>query len=240
MGVTQDGGSPGRAPDVEGGPAPARPPTRASRRTERLLFGAAFLCVAGAHVWTIWMAPTALSFSARHVHTDNAVIVMMGKHMLEKGEFPIFYYGQDWFGSLSAVVHAAVFFVLGGIPPWPIHVAPLLFFLGFCLALYGLARDALGPAVAACALLWNVVTPVRLSEYAVTPHGGYVEALMLGTVVLWLSVRLVRAQGTWRKRGYHVLLGLAGGLAWWTSPLVIYALLAAGAFVVLRDKLAGI
>ncbi|MGH7358604.1 MAG: discoidin domain-containing protein, partial [Candidatus Rokuibacteriota bacterium] len=42
------------------------------------------------------------------------------------------------------------------------------------------------------------------------------------------------------KRGYHVLLGLAGGLAWWTSPLVIYALLAAGAFVVLRDKLAGI
>ena len=79
------------------------------------------------------MAPTAPSFSPRHVHTDNAVMLLMGKHMLEKGEFPIFYYGQDWFGSLSAMVHAAVFLALGGIPPWSIHVAPLLFFLGFCL-----------------------------------------------------------------------------------------------------------
>ena len=240
MGVTQDGSSPTRSPDVGGGPEAAPPPASSRRRNELLLFGAVFLCVAGAHIWTIWMAPNALSFSARHVHTDNAVILLMGKHILEKGEFPIFYYGQDWFGSLSAIVHAAVFFVLGAIPPWSIHVAPLLFFLGFCVALYLLTRDALGPAVAALALLWNVVTPVRLSEYAVTPHGGYVEALMLGTVVLWLSARLVRAQGTRRKAAYHVLLGLAGGLAWWTSPLVIYALLASGAYVVLRDKLAAV
>jgi F5/8 type C domain len=237
MGVTQDGSSPTPSP---GDPGTARPRADWSRSREVLLVCAVFLWVAGAHVWTIWMAPSALSFSARHVHTDNVVILMMGKHILEKGEFPIFYYGQDWFGSLSAIVHAAVFFVLGGIPPWSIHVAPLLFFLGFCLALYLLARDVLGPAAAVCALLWNVVTPLRLSEYAVTPHGGYVEALTLGTVVLWLSVRLVAAQGTWRKRGYHVLLGLAGGLAWWTSPLVIYAVLAAGAYVVLRDKLAAV
>ena len=186
------------------------------------------------------MAPNALSFSVRHVHTDNAVMPMMGKHILEKGEFPIFYYGQDWFGSLSAVVHAAVFLVLGGIPPWSIHVAPLLFFLGFCLALYLLTRDALGPAVASWALLWNVVTPVRLSEYSVMPHGGYVEALMLGTVLLWLSVRLPLAQETWRKSGYYVLLGLTGGVAWWTSPLVIYQVLASGVYVVMREKLAAL
>ena len=185
------------------------------------------------------MAPNALSFSVRHVHTDNAVMPMMGKHILEKGEFPIFYYGQHWFGSLSAVVHAAIFLVLGGIPSWSIHVAPLLFFLGFCLVLYLLTRDALGPAVALWALLWNVVTPVHLSEYTVMPHGGYVEALMLGTVLLWLSVRLGMAQGT-RKSGYYILLGLAGGLAWWTSPLVIYQLLASGVYVVMRERLAAL
>ena len=53
----------------------------------------------------------------------------------------------------------------------------------------------LGPAVALVALAWNIVTPVPLSEYTVMPHGGYVEGLMLGTVLLWLAVRLVRAQG---------------------------------------------
>jgi hypothetical protein len=206
------------------------------RRDELWLLAAVFLSVAGTHIWMIWMAPTALSFSPRHVHTDNAVMLMMGKHVLEKGEFPIFYYGQDWFGSLSALVHAAVFLVLRGIPPWSIHVAPLLFFLGFCLVLYLLTRDALGPAVALWALAWSIVTPVRLSEYTVMPHGGYVEGLMLGTVLLWLSVRLVRARGGWRKRGYYALLGFAGGLAWWTSPLVVYQLLACGVYVLMREK----
>ena len=125
------------------------------------------------------MAPTAFTFSPEHVHTDNAVMLLMGKHILEKGEFPIFYYGQNWFGSLSALVHAGVFLALGGIPSWSIHVAPLLFFLGFCLVLYLLTRMTLGPAVALVALAWNIVTPVPLSEYTVMPHGGYIEGLML-------------------------------------------------------------
>jgi hypothetical protein len=210
------------------------------RRTELLLLAAVFLGVAGAHVWTIWMAPSAPSFSPHHVNRDSVVMPLMGRHMLEKGEFPIFYYGQDWFGSLSAMVHAAVFLVLGGAPPWSVHVAPLLFFLGFCLVLYLLTRDALGPAVALWALAWNIVTPVRLSEFATLPHGGYIEGLMLGTVVLWLSVRLVRARGRWREGGYYALLGFAGGLAWWTSPLVVYQVLAGGAYVVMRERAAAV
>jgi hypothetical protein len=210
------------------------------RRNELWVLAAVFLCVAGTHIWMIWMAPTALSFSPHHVNSDNAVMPLMGKHMLEKGEFPIFYYGQDWFGSLSAMIHAAVFLVLGGTPPWSVHVAPLLFFLGFCLVLYLLTRDALGPAVALWALAWNVVTPVRLSEFTTMPHGGYIEGLMLGTVVLWLSVRLVPAQGRWRKGGYYALLGFAGGLAWWTSPLVIYQVLAGGLYVVMRERAAAV
>ena len=85
----------------------------------RLLLVATFLCVAAVHVWMVWMAPNALSFSEGHVHTDNAVMPLMGKHLLDRGEFPIFYYGQDWFGSLPAVVHAAVFLTLGGSHPGP-------------------------------------------------------------------------------------------------------------------------
>jgi len=208
-----------------------------SRRLQRWLLGVIALCVAAAHIWLIWMAPTALSFSVRHVHTDNAVILLMAKHMLDKGEFPVFYYGQNWFGSLSAMIHAAVYLVLGGIPPWSIHVAPLLFFGGFCLVLYALARDTLGPAVGVLALGWNIATPVRLSEYTVLPHGGYIEGLMLGTLLLWISVRLVGAEEPWRKNGYYALLGFVGGVAWWTSPLVIYQILASAVYVTMRERL---
>jgi F5/8 type C domain len=228
-----------RMPPFE--PDPGRPPRSAgaplSRRAELLLCAAIFLCVAGSHIWMVWMAPTAFTFSPGHVHTDNAVMLLMGKHILEKGELPIFYYGQDWFGSLSAFVHAAVFLVLGGIPPWSIHVAPLLFFLGFCLVLYLLTRETLGPAVALVALAWNIVTPVPLSEYTVMPHGGYVEGLMLGTVILWLSVCLALAREPWKKTGHYALLGFAGGVGWWTSPLVIYQILTSAAYVILRERL---
>jgi hypothetical protein len=188
----------------------------------------------------IWMAPNALSFSMRHMHTDNAVMLLMGKHMLEKGEFPIFYYGQDYFGSLSAVVHAGVFFVLGGIPPWSIHAAPLLFFLGFCLLLYRLTHDTLGPTVALWALAWNIATPVHLAEYAVMPNGCYVESLTMGTLLLWLAVRLVMARGTRWQPGYYALLGFVGGVGWWTSPLVVYQIVASGIYVVMREGMAAV
>src|SRR5262245_39221178 len=164
------------------------------RATRRLLFATVFLCVATVHVWMIWMAPNALSFSEGHVHTDNAVMPLMAKHMLDRGEFPIFYYGQDWFGSLPALVHAAVFLTLRGIPPSSVHIPPFLFFLGWCLVLYLLARDTLGSAVALAAMAWNIVTPIHLAEFANAPLANYVESLAVGTLVLWLAVRLVQAR----------------------------------------------
>ena len=36
------------------------------------------------------MEPATLSFSVHYVHADDAVILLMAKHMLEKAEFPIF------------------------------------------------------------------------------------------------------------------------------------------------------
>ena len=44
------------------------------------------------------------------------------------------------------------------------------------------------------------------------PHGGYIEGLMLGTVLLWLAVRLVRAREPWKKTVHYALLGFAGGV----------------------------
>lgn len=204
-------------------------------KTQRWWTIALFGAIVSVHVWLIMMAPNAFCFSQRHVHTDNAVILLMGKHILEKGEFPIFYYGQDWFGSLSAFVYAFVFWLVG-IPPWSIHAVPLLFFLGYCLIVFLLAKDLWGPRVAIGTLVWNIFTPVRLSEYSVMPHGGYVEGLMLSTLVLWLCLRLVRSESRSRKTWYYAAAGLAAGIGWWTSPLVIYALAACAVFVAVREK----
>ena len=111
------------------------------RATQCLLFATAFLCVAAAHVWMIWMAPNALSFSEGHVHTDNAVMPLMGKHMLDKGEFPIFYYGQHYMGSLEPLLVAAGFTLFGksnvvllAVPlVFALALVPLIFLVAFFL-----------------------------------------------------------------------------------------------------------
>ena len=59
---------------------------------------------------------------------------------------------------------------------------------------------------------------------------------MLGTVLLWLAVRLVRAREPWKKTVHYALLGFAGGVGWWTSPLVVYQIPRRGRGVVLRER----
>src|SRR5574341_1832636 len=88
-----------------------------------ILLGVALLF----RVWMIAQAPDSFCFSPEHMSPDQGVILLMAKHMLERGEFPIFYYGQDWFGSVEAFVHALAFLIFG-INHWSMHVAPLFFF----------------------------------------------------------------------------------------------------------------
>ena len=68
----------------------------------------------------------------------------------------------------------------------------------------------------------------------------YLLRLFLGTLLLWLSVRLVRTEDLRWKKAQYALFGFVGGLGWWTSPLVIYQLFASAAFVVLREGRSGV
>ena len=207
----------------------------------RLLLVATFLCVAAVHVWMVWMAPNALSFSPESRPYGQRRDAPDGQaHARQKGEFPIFYYGQDWFGSLPAVVYAAVFLALGGIPPWSIHGPSLLFFLGWCVVLYLLARDTLGPGVALMALAWNIVTPVALSEYDGRAHGelcggpgGDHRPPLAG------RTRGPGPRGAEPERSLCPP-GVCRRPGWWTTPLVIYSLLAAAVYIVMRERIAAV
>ena len=45
--------------------------------------------------------------------SDEAIVGLMARHMLHQHEFTTFYWGQNYGGSLTAVVMAAVFAVSG-------------------------------------------------------------------------------------------------------------------------------
>ena len=68
-----------------------------------------------------------------HSNADEGTMGIMAMHILYKGEHPIFFYGQNYMGTLEAYLGSA-FFYLFGISVFTLRLAPLFFFVLLLLA----------------------------------------------------------------------------------------------------------
>ncbi|MDP3979826.1 MAG: hypothetical protein Q8Q33_00270, partial [Chlamydiota bacterium] len=99
-----------------------------------------------------------------------------------------------------------------------------------------LAKDLFGEKVALWAVLWCVFPSQYLLDFSLNPQGGYIETICLGSMVLWLSIRLIRAKSEVKRAWLYFALGLSGGFAWWTSPLTSYYLMSSALFILLIER----
>ena len=168
-------------------------------------------------------------------HSDHAIVALMAKHIYQLGEFPIFFYGQDWFGTIESFLDAA-YFMLFGISAKTIKYAPLTFYVLFMFLTYLLTVELYGKKEGLWALAWCIFPAKYLLDFSFNPQGGYIETLTLGSLVLWLSVKLVKAKNERIRTWLYICLGLAAGFAWWTSPLDVYFLLSSAVFVLFSER----
>lgn len=165
---------------------------------------------------------------AAPIDFDEAVVGLMARHILE-GDFPIFYYGQYYMGTLEAFLAALVFTIFGA-GPFVLKLAPLIPFCGFLIAHYFLAIKIAGRRVATMATLLLAVSPTFLTIWSMKARGGYTILLLLGACALLIANRMLE---TGYSRRDTALLGLVLGLAWWThflsivyiAPIIILLLL---------------
>jgi hypothetical protein len=160
---------------------------------------------------------------------DEAIVGLMGRHVL-RGEFPIFYYGQRYMGSLEPHL-AALGFALGGATPLVLKLVSLAVALILVWLTAELGRRILGPGPGVVAGVFIALPPIFVTVWSLKARGGFVETLVLGTLVLLLAHRTVEAAGRRRLRA-ALALGLVGGLGWWTCQLVVSYLAAAGLLVI--------
>ena len=160
---------------------------------------------------------------------DFGLAGLMTKHMAEGRDFPAFFYGQPYMGSLEPALSAALCRVL-----W---FSPFMVCLGTALLgalvlplVYLWARDAGGRRAGLMALLFCVVGSDTSLHYSVAPRGGYMTMMVCGLLSLWLAARIATrmAQGQPVRLLSYVALGLAAGLGWWSNQLVVVFLAAAG------------
>lgn len=160
---------------------------------------------------------------------DQGIVALMAKHIAEGREFPVFFYGQAYMGSLEPAVSALLCLIFG-YSGFAVTLGTAA--VGFLLlpVVYVFARDIAGRTAGLAAVAFCIVGPVGYFHYMHSPRGGYALTLVLSMLLLWYGGRLAvrHDEGGATPFAGYALLGLIGGVGWWSNQLVTAAILATG------------
>ncbi len=148
--------------------------------------------------------------------SDEGVIALMARHITQ-GQWPLFYYGEAYVGSLGATLTAGAFLLLGESVETA-RLVQIALYAGTMLFTLLLAHRLFGPKAVGVTALMMAFPPVMVTLYTTAGIGAYGETLLLGAVLLWLGERLA---GDWQDRwwGWAIWGGLAG-LGFWSFGLI--------------------
>ncbi|HVB62642.1 MAG TPA: hypothetical protein VNE61_15730 [Ktedonobacteraceae bacterium] len=216
----------------------AQQPVAALSWWRHRLLSPLWLCLLAALLVRIWLV----------VHTngvingDEALVGIQAQHIL-RGEFPVYYYGQPYMGSLEAYLMALIFAVAGS-SVWTLRAEPILLSLVIVWLTWRLAAalaDAAHlPAYAkttfqTIAAICAAVPPLYDTVQELRTLGGYVETFIIMLLLLLAALRLTQR---WQAGASHKELALRWlgigfiiGLGFWVDPLVISAVLAVALWI---------
>jgi Dolichyl-phosphate-mannose-protein mannosyltransferase len=186
------------------------------------------LVAAGAGLRAVFLAYPVLD-------SDQAVVGLMGLHIL-KGEFPIYFWGEPYSGTLESYLAAVIFFLFG-VSRWSLELAPFSFSLVFLVLTWRLGRVVFGPAVGILSLTLVAIPPMLLTWHSVLARGNYIENLVLGNLILLLTLRLATsAMDPVAHRRIFGVYGFVAGFAWYMSFQSVHYLVASAVFLVWRGR----
>jgi hypothetical protein len=166
-----------------------------------------------------------------HVHSDEAIIGMMGTRILEGTLRPIFMRGQPYNGgaAMEAYLAAGSFALLGpGVIPLRIPIVALS--LLSLVALYAVVRRFWDPRTAVIAAAIYAVAPSLLKWHFQVR--GYAFHLLSVPVLFGLFLLVLQTRP--RTFRFHLALGLVAGLSLWCLEIVLPVVLATALLLVLR------
>lgn len=152
-------------------------------------------------------------------NSDAALFGMMGRAMREGWDFPLYFWGQFYMGTLTSMLAAAAGFVLGEVGPLALRVAAALE-VALASLLYWLGlRRALGrPAM--LALLWLAAGPSFLFHFTIAPIGAE-QLYLVAAALFWYAMRArLTSPIEW------AVLGVLAGLGAWLHQGVVFLCIA--------------
>jgi 4-amino-4-deoxy-L-arabinose transferase-like glycosyltransferase len=191
----------------------------------------AFLCILLA---TAVVRFAILVLSQTHVTSDEAIIGLMGKHILEGRAFPFYFYGISYNASCAWEAYLAVLpFAIGGVTVLALKIPTVLLSLICLLVFYMLAARLYSIRVASWAALIFSFWP-GLLKWHFQPRGyAFYFLFVPALVVLFL---IVEKQNGSRARNFF-LFGLLCGIALWGMELLLITIVALWLLLILERRL---
>lgn len=166
---------------------------------------------------------------------DEAIVGIMSLRVMD-GDFPVFFYGQNFMGSLEAFLAGSLFQFVGP-SPLALELLPVILSLIFLILLYHVSKTFFDQETALISIALLSIPPLFLLRWSHEARPHYPLVLMFGNFLLLIAHSLIyRVVVPMTRRLLFVLLGLLSGLAWWTNYLSIVYILPVGLFLFLKDK----
>lgn len=172
--------------------------------------------------------------SQTHVHSDEAIIGLMGKHILEGRHFPFYMYGQPYnAGAAWEAYLAAVAFALFGVGVVPLKGCIVLLSL-LCLFLFYRMGCALydRPTAVFATVAFALVPSLLKWHFQVRGYSWYFLSIPVLTL-LFASIESASVPKGWTLLSF----GLASGLSIWCLELAFPLVAALWLLLILRRRI---
>jgi hypothetical protein len=190
------------------------------------LFIGLFFSVAAARFAILFASQT-------HVHSDEAIIGLMGKHILEGRHFPFYMYGQPYnAGAAWEAYLASVAFALFGVGVIPLKGCIVLLSLLCLFLFYRMGCALYDERTAVFATLAFALTPSLLKwNFQVRGYSWYFLSIPVLTL-LFASIESTPVP----KRRTLLFFGLASGLSIWCLELAVPLVVVLWLLLILRRR----
>ncbi|MDQ2716759.1 MAG: hypothetical protein M3Z08_17775 [Chloroflexota bacterium] len=174
-------------------------------------------------------------------NSDEGTIGLMALHIAYQGAHPIFYYGQNYMGSLEAFIAAPLFHLFGP-TLFAVRLGMALLFALFLGCMYLLVRLLYTKNFALISLILLSLGSDQVLLRELRAIGGYGETTFFGALLLLLATWIARSysdtgnNNSGRARLRRLAYGgwgLAAGLGLWSDLLIAPFVLVSALFIFL-------
>jgi hypothetical protein len=148
-------------------------------------------------------------------NSDAALFGMMARAMREGWDFPVYFWGQFYLGTLTSMLSAIAGLIIGEVGPLALRIAAALEVATAAVFFWLALRRELG-RVAMVALLWLAAGPAFLFHFTVAPIGAE-ELLLAASLLFWYATR---ARFDFARE--WLVLGAFAGLGTWLHQGVVF------------------